>query len=433
MTIEEKLLIGKIKWRILPLLLTCAIVAYLDRVNVSFAAVTMLADRNISLGAYGLGVGLFFVGYFLFELPSNLMLERFGARQWIARIMFTWAILSGATVFVQGATSFYVLRFLLGAAEAGFFPGILYYLNRWVPSRYRGSVLGLFLLCVPLPTVIGAPISGWLLQMDGFLGLHGWQWMFLIEAIPAMVLAVMVFFCLPNRPADARWLSAHEKRHIETMLLAETETVAKVHLGVADLLRDPKILLLSFAYFGILGTNYGLSFFIPQIVKSFGVSTVLVGYITALPYVTGALAMIFWSRHSDRTGERWNHCIAAVLLACVGIVAAALLSDPVLKMTALTIAGLGIYGAVPIFWTLPPYFLRGSAGAAGIALINSIGNLAGFCGPYMMGLTVQRTGSYIAGSSVIALFGVLSVLVILALARRQASPRVNEDLQRRST
>ncbi|MFD1561156.1 MFS transporter [Paraburkholderia silviterrae] len=427
---EDDVLVTRIKRRILPLLLICAVVAYLDRVNVSFAAVTMLADRGISIAAYGLGVGLFFAAYFLFELPSNLLLNRFGARQWIARIMFTWGLLSGAMVFVQGERSFYVLRFLLGIAEAGFFPGIIYYLNSWIPPRYRGSALGLFMICVPLPTVIGAPLSGWLLQLDGWLGMHGWQWMYMIEAAPALVLAVVVFFQLPNGPGEARWLDSADRKRLGLLLADESSGAHRQHLGVGEVLRDRSILLLSLAYFGILGTNYGLSFFIPQMIRSFGVSTVQVGYITALPYLAGALAMVFWPRHSDRTGERWLHCVVAVALASICIIGAAMTSSPVIKVTALTIAGLGIFGAVPVFWTLPSYFLRGPAAAPGIAVINSIGNLAGFCGPYMMGLTVQRTGSYLVGSTIIGVFGMLSFMTLVAMARRHARGPQGAQLRR---
>ncbi|HEY2434461.1 MAG TPA: MFS transporter [Vicinamibacterales bacterium] len=412
----ERRTIGRVSARLVPFLVACYFVAYLDRVNVGFAALTMNQDLGLSASAFGFGAGVFFIAYFFFEVPSNLLLERVGARRWIARIMFTWGIVSGATAFVHGETSFYAVRVLLGLAEAGFFPGIIFFLTLWFPAVYRARIIGAFMAAIPLSTVIGAPISGLLLGLNGALGLKGWQWLFVLEAVPALLLSFVVFAYLTDRPSDAAWLQPDERDWLVARLQAEAATrQAARHYSVAEALRDPKVLALSLVYFGATATNYGLSFFLPQIVKAFGVSNVQAGLITALPYVAGTVAIVWWPRHSDRTLERRFHVAGALVIASAGIAVSTALGDPALKMIALTMAGAGIFSCLPIFWTLPTAFLSGAAAAGGIALINSIGNLAGFAGPYVVGVLKDRTGSYAPGLLSLAAAGLAAAIIVLVL------------------
>jgi ACS family tartrate transporter-like MFS transporter len=408
--------IAKVSARLVPFLITCYFVAYLDRVNVGFAALTMNADVGLSASAFGFGAGIFFLAYFLFEVPSNLFLERFGARKWIARIMFSWGVVSGATAFVTGETSFYIVRVLLGVAEAGFFPGIIFYLTLWFPAVYRARIIGSFMAAIPLSTVIGAPISGLLLGLDGLMGLKGWQWLFILEAMPAVILSFVVYSYLTDRPAEATWLDADERAWLVARLQKEqAQRDAVRHYSVMQALLNPKVLALSAVYFGAVSTNYGLSFFLPQIIKAFGVSNFQAGLITALPYVVGAISIVWWGRHSDRTMERRFHLAFPLLVASTGIAASTALDNPALKMLALSIAGFGIFGCLPVFWTFPTAFLGGAAAAGGIALINSIGNLAGFAGPYAMGRILDMTGSYTGGLLSLAAAGFTAAVIVLAL------------------
>jgi MFS transporter, ACS family, tartrate transporter len=303
-TLEQRTM-ARVSARLLPFLIVCYFVAYLDRVNVSFAALTMNKDLGLSASAYGLGAGIFFLAYAVLEVPSNLLLAHFGARRWIARIMFTWGIMSGAMAFVGNETWFYIVRFLLGAAEAGFFPGMIFYLTLWFPAAYRGRVIGYFMAAIPLSTVIGAPISSALLGLDGVLGMHGWQWLFILEAAPALLLSVVVLFYLTDKPADAGWLRDDERRWLVDRLAAEErQRVAARHYGVLEALLNPHVLALSLVYFGAVATNYGLSFFLPQIVKAFGMSNLQTGFVSAIPYVVGVVGIVWWSRRSDAKLER---------------------------------------------------------------------------------------------------------------------------------
>ena len=420
----EQRTIGKVTSRMVPFLIVCYFVAYLDRVNVGFAALTMNRDLNLSASAYGFAAGVFFLAYFVFEVPSNLFLERMGARKWIARIMFTWGLISGATAFVRGETSFFVVRVLLGIAEAGFFPGIIFFLTLWFPAAYRARIIGYFMAAIPLSTVIGAPISGLLLGLDGYMGMKGWQWLFILEALPALVLSVVVFFYLTDRPADATWLEADERAWLDERLRQERAQRERARsFSVVQALVNPKVIALSVVYFGAVATNYGLSFFLPQIVKAFGVTNVQAGFITALPYVVGVVSIVWWGRHSDRTLERRFHLAFPLFVACAGIAAAALLDDPTMKMTALSVAGFGIFGCLPVFWTFPTAFLSGAAAAGGIALINSIGNLAGFAGPYVMGRLKDLTGSYTVGLLSLSAVGLVAMVIVLGLPHDHALER----------
>ena len=414
-TLEQRT-IAKVTSRMVPFLIVCYFVAYLDRVNVGFAALTMNRDLNLSETAYGFAAGVFFLAYFIFEVPSNLFLERMGARKWIARIMFTWGIISGGTAFVQGETSFFVVRVLLGIAEAGFFPGIIFFLTLWFPAVYRARIIGSFMAAVPLSTVIGAPISGLLLGLNGWMGMRGWQWLFILEAVPALLLSFVVFFYLTDRPADATWLDADERAWLADRLARERAQRESVHsYSVTQALINPKVLALSLVYFGAVATNYGLSFFLPQIVKAFGVTNFQAGVITALPYVVGVVSIVWWGRHSDQTMERRYHLAFPLFVASAGIGVSTMLPDPTLKMAALSVAGFGIFGCLPVFWTFPTAFLSGAAAAGGIALINSIGNLAGFAGPFVMGWMKDLTGTYTVGLLSLSALGLMAMAIVLAL------------------
>jgi MFS transporter, ACS family, tartrate transporter len=411
----ETIVVAKVTRRLVPLLIVCFLAAFLDRVNVSFAALTMNSALGLSASAYAFGAGVFFLTYFVFEVPSNLLLERVGARLWIARIMFTWGLLSAATAFVAGPRGFYWVRALLGAAEAGFFPGIIFYLTLWFPTVYRARIVGYFMTAVPLATVIGAPISGALLGLDRARGLAGWQWLFVLEAVPSLVLSVVVAMRLTDRPAAATWLDDGERRWLVERLEAERRA-REVYgrFGVLQALVNSRVLLLSAVYFGIVSGNYGLTFFLPQIVKPFGFSNLQTGFVTAVPYAAGTIAMIVWARRSDRTGEHRLHTAVALGLASAGLIGATLFDGVALTLTALTVAAIGIFAALPVFWALPTEFLSGAPAAGGIALINSIGNLSGFAGPYAMGWFKEATGSYTAGLlSLASLAAVAAVLVVL--------------------
>jgi D-galactonate transporter len=417
--------IAKVTRRLVPFLIVCYFIAYLDRVNVSFAALTMNKDLSLSQTAFGFGAGIFFIAYFIFEVPSNLLLARFGARKWIARIMLSWGIVSGAMAFIPNIArttglsdehTFYLLRVLLGVAEAGFFPGIIFYLTLWFPAVYRARIVGYFMAAIPLSTVIGAPISGAILYLHGGLGLAGWQWLFILEAVPSIVLAAVVFFYLTDRPADAKWLTQDERTWLAARLDQEDgQREAVHHYSVMEVLLNLRVLGLSLVYFGAVATNYGLSFFLPQIVKSFGLNVFLTSLVSAAPYVVGTIGMIWWGLHSDRRLERRLHAALPLFIAAAGIAVSTAFADPVLKMIALSIAGFGIFACLPVFWTLPTAFLSGVSAAAGIAVINSIGNLAGFAGPFAMGWIKDQTGSYAGGLLLLAALGLIAMGIVLTL------------------
>jgi MFS transporter, ACS family, tartrate transporter len=429
----ETTTLAKVTKRLVPFLIVCYFVAYLDRVNVGFAALTMNQDLGLSQTAFGFGAGIFFLAYFIFEVPSNLLLERFGARKWIARIMLSWGLLSGLMAFIPNIASytgmgnenaFYLIRVLLGAAEAGFFPGIIFYLTLWFPAEYRARIVGYFMAAIPLSTVIGAPISGLLLTLHGAGGLAGWQWLFVIEAVPAIILSGVVFFYLTDRPADATWLAADERNWLAERLTLEQRQREAVHeYTVGQALVNPHVIGLSLVYFGAVATNYGLGFFLPQIVKAFGLTTFMTTVVSATPYVVGTIAMVFWGLRSDRIAERRWHTGIPLFIAAAGIAASTMLDDPTLKMIAFCVAGFGIFACLPVFWTLPTAFLSGTAAAAGIAVINSIGNLAGFAGPFAMGWIKDHTGSYTGGLLLLAGLGIIAMGIVLSLSH-------NDELER---
>ncbi len=414
----EKRTLRRITWRIVPFIVLLYFIAYIDRVNIGFAALTMKKDLGFSASALGFGAGIFFWGYFMFEVPSNIVLHKVGARLWIARVMVTWGIISAAMAFVQGTTSFYIVRFLLGAAEAGFFPGIILYLSYWFPARHRAGVTALFMAAAPLSTAIGSPISAALLQMHGLAGLAGWQWMFVLEAVPALVLGVVVFFYMTDKPEQAKWLKDDERTWlVDTMRAEAAGKAGHAAHGLLSGLTNPRVLALSLIYFGTSAGLYTLGIWAPQIIKQLGVSSMTVGLLNAIPPLLSVVAMILWSRHSDRTGERAWHVVIACLAAAVGLVVATGATSIVGLIAALALVNIGISCAKPPLWSMPTTFLSGTAAATGIATINSIGNLGGFVGPAMIGWIKDKTGSFEGGLYFVAGLLVLSAALTLVLAR----------------
>jgi MFS transporter, ACS family, tartrate transporter len=409
----ERSTMRKVYLRLLPFAVLSYVLAYIDRINVSFAGLTMRDDIGMSAGTFGFAVGMFYWGYFIFEVPSNVILEKIGARIWIARIMITWGILAGLTAMVTGSTSFAIVRFLLGVAEAGFFPGIILYFTYWFPSNHHARIVSGFLVGLPVAVALGAPISTGLLGLDGLFGLKGWQVMYIAEAIPTVVIGVLTFFVLTDRPEQAKFLTAEERNWLVTKIAAErraTEAVRKFTLWEA--LYDPKVLLLALNYLGIVTASLGMLIFIPQIIKSLGHSSnMTVGWLTMIPYICGAIAMVVWGRISDRMNERrWNLFIGCVF-STVGLVIAGMTMGTWWALVGMSIAAMGFYGSKGPFFAMPPMFLSGAGLAAGIAWINSIGNLGGFFGPWYVGVMKDLTGSYAGGLYGLALLGLVAAIV----------------------
>jgi ACS family tartrate transporter-like MFS transporter len=418
---DDQALYRRMRWRLVPYLLLLYVIAWLDRVNIGFAALQMNADMGFSSAVYGFGAGIFFLGYALFEVPSNLILARVGARRWIARIMVTWGLISVLMMFVQGKWSFYVLRFALGVAEAGFLPGIIYYLSQWFPKAERARAVSWFMIGIPLSTVIGGPIAGALLQLDGLHGLQGWQWLFLIEGLPAVLLGFVTWFLLPDTPRDVRWLSDAEKEQVIARLDAERRATESRHAASGSLLlalTHPTVWLLCVVLFCCQTGSYGLNLWIPQIVKGLSAeSDLVVGFISAIPYIGATFAMLWLGASSDRTGERFLHVAIPSFIGAAGFVASAFLLSPLPGMIALTIAAMGDLATRGPFWALPPRFLSGSALAAGIALINTVGSLGGFVGPTMVGYVREVTGGFTGGLLFLAGLLVVAALGTLVLRR----------------
>ena len=418
----ETALFKKVAWRLVPFLGIVYFASFLDRVNIGFAALQMNADLGLSPEAYGFGAGIFFLTYAALEVPSNLILERVGARRWIFRILVSWGLLSAATAFVWNETSFYTVRFLLGAAEAGFLPGAIFYISCWFPAAQRGRIIGGFMAAVPFANIFGAPLSGAILGLDGFAGLAGWKWLFLIEGVPAALLGFAVLAFLPDGPSDAKWLSPGEREVIARRLAAEP---APDHHAVWPALSDPKVWALTLPYFGMVVTLYGVNFWLPQIVKSMGFSNFETGLMVALPYIAAAPAMILWGRHSDRKNERTFHFALAALFTASGFALAALVPGNLAVFLGLAVATVGAHAIFGPFWSIPPQFLRGAAAAAGIALINSVGNLGGFAGPYLMGWVKQTTGSYAGAMGMFAAVAVFAALAMIVAGRKGAAMRAS--------
>ncbi|WP_424630611.1 MFS transporter [Bradyrhizobium sp. SYSU BS000235] len=423
----EKSTIRAVSSRLLPFLIVAYFTCVLDRVNVSFAALTMNADLGFTPLVYAWGAGIFFIGYFLLEVPSNIALHRFGARRWIARIMVTWGLISAATAFVTGPYGFYTVRFLLGVAEAGFFPGIILYLTYWYPEKYRARVMSAFIVGAPLSAVLGGPLCGFLLEMHNIGGFKGWQWLFIVEGIMPVLLGLVAFFYLTDKPASARWLSSDQKTWLETELADERRTKHGVNaLTLREALSSPKVLALGFVYFGLLAGLYGIQFWLPQIVKGFGLTNIQIGFVSAVPFAFGTLAMLLWGRRSDKAKERVWHVVLPLFLTAAALVASAYASNLVLTMAALIFASIGGFAAFGLFWTLPTAYLTGVAAAGGIALINSIGSLSGFGGPYLIGWIKETTGSTVMGLLVLAILPAAAAFTVLVL-EKGAQPVRSEE------
>ena len=392
----EQTTMARVTWRLLPFLLLLYIISWLDRVNVGFAKLQMSSDLGLSDTVYGFGAGIFFIGYALCEVPSNLALVRFGARLWIARIMITWGLISACMMFVQGETSFYVMRFMLGVAEAGFLPGIVYYLSEWFPREQRAKAVAWFMIGIPLSIVFGGPLSGYLLGFDGHLGLRGWQWMYLAEGLPATVLGFVVLAWLTEKPAEARWLTPEQRDWLGEKIAAEHAEATKRHrIGLGESLRHPTVWLLALIMFCCQTGSYGLTLWVPTIIKGLsGFTNLQTGFFSAIPYIAAALGMILIGRSSDRSGERILHLAIPTAIGALGFIATGMLSSPVPAMIALTVAAVGDYGTRGPFWALPGKFLAGSSAAAAIALINAMGAVGGFVGPYAVGYLKDSTGSF---------------------------------------
>ena len=418
---DEASVYRKVTWRIVPFLMLCYIVAYLDRVNVGFAKLQMLSDLKFSETVYGLGAGVFFIGYFLFEVPSNIMLHKVGARVWIARIMITWALISGAFMFVSTPASFYTMRFLLGLAEAGFFPGIILYLTYWYPAARRSRIVCTFMTAIPLAGLIGGPLSGWI--MESFAGVHGWagwQWLFVLEALPAILLAIAVLVYLDDGIRSAKWLNEAEKRLLEAHI--DHDAKGKVaHPSLRAVFADGRVWLMALIYFCCVMGQYGLTFWMPTLIKTAGIKGVFnIGMFTAIPYSAAVITMLLLGRSSDQHRERRWHLVIPMLLGAVGLIGSALAgtTNTGIAIMFLSIAAAGVLASAPLFWSLPTAFLNGVAAAAGIAAINSVGNLAGFASPYLIGAIKDMTQSTDIGLYLLAGVLVAGAVVVLTVPAR---------------
>lgn len=405
--------IRKVYTRLLPIALLTYFLCYVDRINVGFAALTMRGDLGLSAADFGFAAGTFYWGYFIFEVPSNVIMEKVGARLWIARIMITWGALSAATAFATGFQSFAIIRFFLGLAEAGFFPGLILYFTYWFPHYHHARIISAFLVGLPIAVAAGAPISTAMLALDGWLGLRGWQHMYLFEGLPTIVIGFLVLFVLTDKPEQAKWLTAEEKRWLAERLAAEKaakDAVQKVSMWQSFF--NPRVMLLSLNYLGIVTASLGMLIFIPQIIKSLGVTdNMTVGWLTMVPYICAGFSLVGWGYFSDRLNERRWHLFATCVLSTVGLVIAAATMGTWWALFGMTVAACGFYGSKGPFWAMPPMFLTGPAAAAAIAWINSIGNLGGFFGPWYVGAMKDATGSYAGGLYGLALFGFIAAVV----------------------
>jgi ACS family tartrate transporter-like MFS transporter len=425
----EKRAMRRAMWRLVPLLCLCYFIAYLDRVNAGFAKLQMNTSLGLDDSMFGLGAGLFFIAYFLLGVPSNLALDRVGARRWIACIMIAWGTVSACFAFLQpigraiglsNEYAFYLFRFLLGMAEAGFFPGVVLFLTQWFPALYRARIIGLFTLAAPFSSMLGAPLSGALLNVTGS-GLAGWQWLFLLEGVPAILMAFVVLGYLTDGPDKAAWLAADERQWLIVHLDSEHDLKEKVgQPGFLKTISDTRILALAVVYFSLGGMSYGVSFFLPTIVKTFGLSYFHTGIVTAVPFVFGAAGMLLLTRHSDKTGERKRHVAFALFVTALGAAMSVLFDDPVLKIACFCVSQIGISSLPPLFWTLPASFLTGTGAATGIAAINSLGNLSSFLGPYILGYSKNKTGSFSIGLLILAGVSAIGALIAVSLRHDRA-------------
>jgi MFS transporter, ACS family, tartrate transporter len=410
MDAQQEKILRKNAFRLLPILTLAYTINYLDRTNISFAALTMNKDIGLTATQYGRGAGIFFLAYCLFEVPSNLALYRFGARLWIARIMISWGLLSIGTVLVSGAWSFYLMRFLLGVAEAGFFPGVAFYLALWFPAQYRARILAGFLVAIPFSTVIGAPLSGLLLELDGIFGLAGWKWLIIIEGIPAVVFGFVVAAMLADRPEVAWWLDPQERETLGQMLAAESRERVRIH--ILDAIMDSRVIVCALVQFGFTLGSYGILFWLPQIIKASGQSNLAVSLLTAIPYAFATAGMIWWALVVDKSGKKISNLVITCALGAVGLIISVLSDSLAIGLGGLTLALIGITSARAVFWTIPPRFMTGRGAASGLAFINSIGVMGGYFGPELMGTLKDLTGNYTTG--LITMAGFLAASTLLA-------------------
>lgn len=421
--LQQSVIVKKAFIKLMPILLISYILAFLDRVNISFAALTMREDLGLTAQLFGYGTGIFFIGYFLFEIPSNLILTKVGARKWISRIMISWGLVSACMALVQNSTSFMILRFLLGAAEAGFFPGIILYLSFWFPQAYRARIIGVFMLGIPFSLAIGAPLSTSLLSLDGLAGLHGWQWLFIIEGIPTVLMGILFFLVMPDKPKDAKWLTNDERTYLQNIIDTESAQTAKgfgTHYSTA--FKQPVIWLLVFIYTSNVTANMGLASFLPLIIKEQSDFTNMqIGWITSIPYFVGILGTLLFGFLSDKFKAPFLLLLVAIILTATGLILAGYLYTQAaiaFAIISISTAGLGIYGFKAPFWSLPSVFLTGAAAATGIAMINSIGNLGGFIGPSVIGWVRDTTGSYSAGLYFLGTVSILASIFAMILMKK---------------
>jgi MFS transporter, ACS family, tartrate transporter len=415
----EQRAIRKIAKRLLPFIFLLYIVCLVDRTNLSFAALTMNSDLGLSPYAYGLGASVFFIGYFIFEVPSNLLMDRVGARIWITRIMISWGIASAAMALVQGEISFLIVRFLLGFFEAGFFPGMILYLTFWFPAAYRARVIAAFMLAIPMAGVIGGPLATSLLELNGIWGLTGWQWLYIAEGIPAILLGFVVLGYMTDRPAKAAWLQEDEKQWLEEVLGRERDAVEAEHtrMGLWQALVDFRVLALSVVYFGIGTATYGYVYFLPQIIKGWGLSNLATGFVASLPDIVGTIGMLVWGFYSDRSEDRRGNCATTLLICAAGLVGLGMFGTSPWSLIAMALVSIGLNATRPLFWALPSVFLSRTAAAGGIALINALGNLGGIAGPTMLGWVKTVTGSFSGGLYFLAACPFIAALVVMAAIR----------------
>ena len=423
----EKTVYAKVTWRIIPFLFLCYVFAYVDRVNVGFAKLQMQQDLGISDAVYGAGAGIFFLGYFFFEIPCNIALQKIGAKYWLGPIMVVWGVVSACQMFVKSAGVLYVIRFLLGMVESGFFPGVILYLTFWYPQKYRAKMVAAFMTAIPLSGVIGGPISGWILDfMSHSASLRGWQWLFLFEGIPSVVAGLLTIYFLDDRPRTARWLKDPEKDLLERRLEEEESAkraMSPGHHSLTDAFRSPKVWLLCLVYFGMVMVNYGISFWLPQIVKeTLTKDTFRIGLLTAIPWAVAAIAMVLVGHHSDQTGERrWHIGLTSIICSAAFVASAVPGISGILSFLAISIATASIACAYSTFWALPTMILSGTAASAGIAWINSVGNLAGYLSPYLVGKIRDTTHSMIPALLMLSFCGLVSAIVTVLCFRDRRS------------
>jgi len=426
----EKDVIRKVTFKLIPALVILYLVAYIDRAAVGFAHLHMGADVGIGDAAYGLGAGLFFIGYFLFEVPSNLLLDKFGARKWFARILLTWGLITMAMALIQGPHSFYILRFLLGVAEAGFFPGVLYLITQWYPVRHRGKIMGMFILSQPIAMMVAGPLAGALLGMDGIANMHGWQWLFVMVGLPAVLLSLPTLLYLPDNISAVKWLSNEQKNWLKNELVKdETEYDQTRHGNPLHALKDKRVLTLALYYLPVTLSIYGLNLWLPTIIKQFsGGSDLQVGFLSSIPYIFGIIGLLIIPRSTDKLNDRYGHLSFLYALGACGMFFSAWLTSPVMQLIALSVVAFALFSTTAVFWTLPGRFLTGASAAAGIALINSVGNLGGYIGPFGIGLLKQYTGNMASGLyflTIVMIFGLILTYFVYAKFETKKSKTMN--------